>query len=48
VILLKADSIPEGVSPMDYALAYWDVPSEYQLTPVPDGMLRGVLMIEPK
>lgn len=43
VILLNAANIPEDVSPIDHALAYWDISSEYQLMPIPDSMLRGVL-----
>ena len=45
VILLNATGVPKGVSPMDYALEHWDVSSEFQLTPIPNCMLRGVLLI---
>lgn len=45
VLLIKSDQVPSNTSPMDYALGQWYVPSEFQLTPIPDGMLRGVLLI---
>ena len=43
VILLEASSIPDGKSPQECIYERWDITSEYQILPIPDCMLRGIL-----
>ena len=43
VILVEASRIPEDTTPREYVERYWDVTSDYQLLPIPDCMLRGML-----
>lgn len=43
VILIEASSIPKGKSPEQHVRDNWNITSEYQLLPIPNCMLRGVL-----
>ena len=43
VILLEARSIPPKKSPLQLIYDNWDITSEYQVLPIPDCMLRGML-----
>ena len=43
VIILEAENIPSGKSPQEYIYDNWDITSEYQILPIPDCMLRGIL-----
>ena len=43
VILLEASKIPNDTTPLEYVYANWDITSEYQVLPIPDCMLRGML-----
>lgn len=46
VILIEADGVPEGTSPEQYVRVKWDITSEYQLLPIPNCMLRGMLDVK--
>lgn len=46
VILMEAGSIPEGESPEQHVRDKWDITSEYQLLPIPNCMLRGMLDVK--
>ena len=44
VILVEVDALKsQDLSPEDYVRSKWDIPSEYQLLPIPNCMLRGML-----
>lgn len=45
VILLEASSIPPKKTPQQHIYDNWDITSEYQILPIPDCMLRGILDI---
>ena len=43
VILVEATRIPSDKSPREYVEEQWDITSDYQLLPIPNCMLRGIL-----
>lgn len=46
VILIEASSIPKGKSPEQHVRDNWNITSEYQLLPIPNCMLRGMLDVK--
>ena len=44
VILVEVDALnSQNLSPEEYVRSKWDITSEYQLLPIPNCMLRGML-----
>lgn len=43
VILIEASKVPSDTTIEDYIRSKWDITSEYQLLPIPNCMLRGML-----
>ena len=44
VILIEADHVPSRfTTPQDYVQSVWDITDDYQLLPIPNCMLRGML-----
>lgn len=45
VILVKRELVPSNISPSDYVRQHWHITDDYQLVPIINGMLRGMVEV---